>query len=403
MVSAAPVAAPAAQGRTCPARRSAVLLDRRARDCDASSHGIGRPTPPGCIMGYATMAERSLLRSTVRALLAPRRLVPIVVVGGTLVVAQARFSVDPLAVPLGVAMCAVFFFLAPVSWRALFPPEAGPRTFAAPFGRLVVYAIMGASTVLMVGSFLPSVLGMRPTFLTSDVSLLVSTALFWVGGYGLGRDIDMETRLEHAEARAHVMSMEAERAQLLALRSHLDPHFLFNTLNAIAEWCREDGLTAERATLELSAMLRTVMDATHRSSWPLSEELELQRMLLDLHRIRDPEVLQLESRIAVPLPAVEVPPMLLLPLVENAIKHGPASGHGGVIRRCLTLEDDSVVFEIENPGAYLGPRDGGHGLDLVRRRLEHAYAGRATFEIDGVGDRTLARVVIPLRMPLVNT
>ena len=322
--------------------------------------------------------------------------------GGALVVAQARFSIDPLATPLGVLMCAVFFFLAPVSWRALFPPGSGTRTFAAPFGRLLVYGVTGAGTVLMVGSVLPEALGMRITFMTSDVSLLVSVALFWVGGYGLGHDIDMERRLLRAEARADVMTLEAERAQLLALRSHLDPHFLFNTLNAIAEWCREDGETAERATLELSSMLRAMLDATRRTSWPLRRELELQTMLLDLHRIRDPEAFTFDNAVPDPVPDVEVPPMVLLPLVENAVKHGPASGHRGVLTLDVVCEGDTVVYELKNPGPYEGPREEGQGLELVRRRLDHAYEGRASFEIRDTGERTRVRVVLPMRIPAVN-
>ena len=89
--------------------------------------------------------------------------------------------------------------------------------------------------------------------------MLVCLALFLVGGWGLARDIWFERRLARAEAQVVGLAREAERAQLMALRTHLDPHFLFNTLNAIAEWCRQDGETAERAVLQLSAMLRTVL------------------------------------------------------------------------------------------------------------------------------------------------
>ncbi len=343
--------------------------------------------------------SQSLLRSTLRALLQPRRLIPIVVVATPLLVAQVRFSRDPLAGPVGGLMCVVFFLLAPVSWRALFPPTSLPRTFTAPFGRFFVYAVAGAGTVFVVGRFVPGVLGLPATFMTSPTSLLVSTALFWVGGYGLGRDIDMERSLHVAQARAAELTHEAERAQLLALRAHLDPHFLFNTLNAIAEWCREDGATAERATLELSTMLRAVLEGTRRAAWPLSRELELSQMLLDLHRIRDPERLTVELDID-DAPALEVPPMILLPLTENAAKHGPGAGHRGVVRlRARTVGDD-VELSVDNPGRFEGERDGGEGLALVRRRLEHAYGGEASVSIAAEDERTLATIRIPLRVPL---
>jgi signal transduction histidine kinase len=336
-------------------------------------------------------------------LLQPRRVVPIAVVAIPLIVAQVRFSRHPWAGPVGALMCVVFFLLAPVSWRALFPPTERARTFAAPFGRFFVYGVAGAGTVFVVGRLLPGILGMPPTFMTTSTSLMVSTALFWVGGYGLGRDVDMERSLDLAHRRADALAHEAERAQLLALRSHLDPHFLFNTLNAIAEWCREDGATAERATLELSAMLRTVLDGTHRSAWPLAQELELSRMLLDLHRVRDPERLTMDLDVD-GAPSIEVPPMILLPLTENAVKHGPGAGHRGTVRLRAHTVDDAFVFEVDNPGAFAGERAGGQGLDLVRRRLDHAYEGKATLTICPHGDRTLVRVEIPLsaHLPPVN-
>ena len=325
------------------------------------------------------------------------------VVAVPLVVAQHVYSVHPLAAPVGVVMCVAFFLLAPVSWRALFDDdETVRRAFTAPFGRLIVYGVAGAGTVWIVGGLIPDALAMGPTFLTSPTSLVVSTALFWVGGYGLGRDIDLEQHLAQARARADTLAQEAERAQLLALRSHLDPHFLFNTLNAIAEWCREDGETAERATLQLSSMLRTIMAAAKLRTWSLQRELELAGTLLDLHLIRDPGLFELERDVPNPLPDVEVLPMVVLPVVENAVKHGPAAGHRGRLRLHVACDAERVRIEVENPGAFAGPRAGGEGIELVRKRLAHAYGGDASFDIAAVGDRTRACVVIPRRAPEVN-
>lgn len=342
--------------------------------------------------------DRSLLRSTLRALVQPRRLLPIVLLGAVLVIAQDRFSRDPGAAPLGALMCLVFLLVAPVSWRALFPPTLdAPPTFAAPFGRLLVYGLTGAGTVLLVGWALPQRLGIGPTFMTSDVSLLVSVALYWVGGYGLGRHIDLESSLALERGRVRQLAAEAERAQLLALRSHLDPHFLFNTLNAIAEWCREDGEVAEQATLRLSQMLRTVLEATREPSWPLQRELELARTLLDLHRIRDPERFTLHADGLEHAPAVRVPPMILLPLVENAAKHGPNAGHRGPIElRVRAVGGGRLRLEVDNPGRFAGERDGGEGLQQVRLRLAHAYGGAASLRVDAHGERTLACIELPL-------
>ncbi len=343
------------------------------------------------------MPAPSLLRSTLRALLVPRRLVPILVIAIPLVVAQHRYSAERWAAPLGAIMCLAFLLLGPVAWRALFPPDvlSGRPTFGAPFGRLVVYAMLGAGTVALLGDLLPQWFGLGETLMTSDTSLFVSMALFWVGGYGLGRDIDLELGLADARARADAYAHEAERARLLALRAHLDPHFLFNTLNAIAEWCREDGEVAERATLRLSDMLRTILDASRRSAWPLADEIALCRHLFELHLVRDAEAFALAWRVGADVPAVQVPPMILLPLCENAVKHGPAAGHRGTIELGIDADDDGIALWVENPGAYAGPRVGGEGVELVRSRLAHAYVGRATLSVTGKGDRTRAVIRLP--------
>lgn len=104
----------------------------------------------------------------------------------------------------------------------------------------------------------------------------------------------------------------AEQARLIALRSQLDPHFLVNTLNAIAEWRRTDGEAAERAVLELVELLRAVLAGGRAPTWPLSQELALVRRLYALHLLRDGGLFTLEERVPDPLPDVPVPPLLLL-------------------------------------------------------------------------------------------
>ena len=88
-------------------------------------------------------------------------------------------------------------------------------------------------------------------------------------------------------------------------------------------------MVAERATLQLSAMLRDVLAGVKAPTWPLARELELAENLLALHLIRDPELFRLVRKVPERVPELQVPPMILLPLVENAVKHGPAAGHRG--------------------------------------------------------------------------
>jgi signal transduction histidine kinase len=311
------------------------------------------------------------LPGTLRALAEPRRLVPIVAVAIPLVAVQGSLSADPLAAPLGALLAAAFLLVGPWSWRRLGGTRLG----------IAVYGLIGLIIVVAIGKGVPRLLGMGHTFLTADGPLMVCAALYLVGGWGLGRDIGLER--------------EARLAQLLALRSHLDPHFLFNALNAIAEWCRQDGEVAERAVLELAALLRGVLEGVRRGTWPLPRELELARGVLSLHLLRDPTLFEPRVAIEGDLDGVEVPTLILLPLVENAVKHGPSAGHRGAIALTVRRGEGRVEIVVENPGAFRGPRDGGEGLPSVRERLAFLYGRRARLDLDRDGGRTVARLSLP--------
>jgi LytS/YehU family sensor histidine kinase len=289
-------------------------------------------------------------------------------------------------------MCVLFVIVAPVSWRVLFPGRLDLRHGGV---RLLLYAAIAAGVVLPVGVVIPRVLGVGRTLLTAPSSVVVCLALYLVGGWGLARDIWLEGTLARSEARAARLAREAEQAQLLALRSHLDPHFLFNTLNAIAEWCREDGEVAEQAVLQLAGILRAVLEGVRAPAWPLRDELALVESFFALHALRDPERLRVIRRLPEPLPDLPVPPMLLLPLAENAVKHGVAAGQGGEIGLEVAPGAGAVTIRITNAGAFAGRRPGGLGLQMVERRLALAYDGRALFRIGSAQGQTVAEVTVP--------
>ncbi|HEX2688228.1 MAG TPA: histidine kinase [Kofleriaceae bacterium] len=336
-----------------------------------------------------------VLAGTVAGLLAPRRLFPITVVVVPLLSLQQTFSYDAMALPVGMLMCAAFLLVAPTLWRYFFPLHGarGPRWLGAS-----VYGASGVLFMFGIGHGLPELIGMGSTLLTTFPGIVVSVALFWVGGWGLARDIDLEQHLLASQARAAALERFAEHAQLLALRSHFDPHFLFNTLNAIAEWCREDGRVAERAILALSSMLHTIMTAIRTTRWPLAKELELVDALFQMYLIRDPELFVYARDVEAGAAGGDVPPMILLPIAENAMKHGPGAGHRGGVALSVRADAATLVIDLVNPGAYRGPRDGGSGLPMVEQRLRLAYGDRASFAIGADGDdhhRTRATVRVP--------
>jgi len=317
------------------------------------------------------------------------------VVCGPLIGAQWQFGGDFEAVQVGAAMCVAFLLTGPWLWRACFPLG---RPVALRALRALVYGLGGLLVIYGTGAVLPRVMDLSWTFLTDTTSLLVLLALYWVGGWGLGRDIDLEAQLVRERARVEALAQEKEQAQLLALRAHLDPHFLFNTLNAIAEWCREDPAVAEAAIVRLAGMLRTMLGALQADAWSLERELALCGDVAALYQVRDPERFRFRQEGEVP--ELALPPLLLLPLIENAMTHGPAAGHAGEVVLTVTSEATELTLTLVNPGSWTGPRDGGHGIPTVRRRLALRFGEAATLShraLDGPRTETVLRLPLEER------
>ncbi len=337
--------------------------------------------------------------ATWRALAAPRRAIPLALVLVALAATEwlATHSFTALAIDLSLFLA--FFAIAPAAWR-LFCSTAGSSAGRVLAGH-AAYVASCALVVAMIAVALPRAIGADWTFVLHPSAIGVVLVLFAVGGWGLGRDVDLEEGYVAARDRAGQLAIEAERSELLALRAHLDPHFLFNTLNAIAEWCRDDPAVAERATLELAAMLRAMLEGIRAPTWSLASELALASRLFALYEIRDLERFRFELALPDPLPDVELPPMLFLPLFENAITHGPSKGRDGEVRVTIETSDERIELRIENPGAFAGRREGGQGIDMVERRLALAYADRARLSFTTEDDRTITRVSLP-RAPLAR-
>ncbi len=325
---------------------------------------------------------------TLRALAAPRRAGPLVLVTGALLAAQAWYTRAPLHIALGLGAVVGFLALSPYLWRRW---GGGGGRAKRSTGAGVAIAIASMLPGFIGFFVIPRVDGLATDFLGAGLNGVVVGALFLVGGWGLARDIDQEEAIARETARSAELARLAEHAELLALKANLDPHFLFNTLNAIAAWCAEDPAVAEAALLKLATVLRDVYAGISAPTWPLARELALARDVCALHAVRDPEryaaIWDDEGEEAIA--GVPVPPLLLLPVIENAYKHGPSAGHSGPVRVRFEVDGGFVDVVVANPGPFLGPRPGGQGLDLVTRRA--ALVG-GSFAIHGVPGGTEARV-----------
>ena len=298
-------------------------------------------------------------QTTLSALATPRRSGPIAAVVIALVGVELYYG-DWRSALVPVCMSVAFVALAPWSWQRLRGTASG----------IVAYAAGAAAVIAAFGIALPRALDLGPTFLTDAGSLAIAGVLYCVGGWGLGRDIELEHDLEHV--------------RLKAIRAHLDPHFLYNTLNAIAEWCGEDPKVAEEATTRLADMLRAIMEGLEQTAWPLSREIALVEDLLALHALRDAGAFTTKLQIDA---TGDIQPLVLVSVVENAIKHGPRAGHRGEIAVRVTRDGRHLRCEVTNPGTYT-PSDTGRGIATLRKRLA-LDGGRFAIASEGAGTRAV--------------
>ncbi len=194
--------------------------------------------------------------------------------------------------------------------------------------------------------------------------------------------------------RAELLSRESE---LKALKAQVNPHFLFNSLNSISALTSMDPARARDMCIRLSDFLRNSLRLGERISIPFAEELALTKTYLEVEQVRFGERLRIVQDFDGAYADCDVPPLLVQPLVENAIKHGIATlVEGGEIAMTIRRNGQHLRVVVENPFDPDAPatRKTGFGLMNVRNRLEARYGGAARLDIQ-VGDRTY-RVILSL-------
>lgn len=215
--------------------------------------------------------------------------------------------------------------------------------------------------------------------------------------------IDGEVLAESGAIIETLAERDASEARLRLLQSQLEPHMLFNTLANLRALIGVDPPAAQRMVDRLNDYLRATLDASRATTHPLSAEFERLRDYLDLMAIRMGPRLAASFDLPDALRDVPVPPLILQPLVENAIRHGlEPQVAGGRIDVHAAREGDALVLTVHDSGAGFDatqpPRSGRFGMAQVIERVASATSGRGTVDVQSQsGAGTTVRLTLPLQ------
>jgi len=203
------------------------------------------------------------------------------------------------------------------------------------------------------------------------------------------------------ETQAVRLAAQLSEARLGALRMQLNPHFLFNSLNAITVLVR-DGNTADASRMLelLSGVLRQVLQTDRGHETSLAEELDFLERYLAIEQVRFSDRLRPRVEIDASIARAAVPRFLLQPLVENALRHGIARrGDAGLVEIAGRREGETLVLTVRDDGPGLeemAGSAGGVGLSNTRQRLEALYGARASLVVTNAeGGGAIATVRLP--------
>jgi len=203
-----------------------------------------------------------------------------------------------------------------------------------------------------------------------------------------------------SDLRAAELAAELGQARLKHLTAQIEPHFLFNTLNAISNRMHEDVEAADRMISSLGALMRAAYDSDHQVLVPLERELDWLRGYAAMMTERFRGQLSFDLTVAAGLEAVEVPRLLLQPLVENALRHGLPAGRGNLAVD-VSRQGTTLRYIVSDDGVGIGDNTvkPGTGLSNVVRRLELLFPGAHTFTLAA---RHPQGTIVTLSFPVAN-
>ena len=229
--------------------------------------------------------------------------------------------------------------------------------------------------------FRPGRPGPRPWL--DSMGFISRNVIIYLGVIGLAVAVRMTERWYRDEKKRDEREKAATEAELVALKSQVNPHFLFNTLNNIYSLIQIDQDKAQEAVHDLSGMLRYVLYDSEKPSVPLSKETGFLKDYIKLMSMRCSSNVTLDVSLPETDSDKHVAPLLFIPLVENAFKHGISTSEPSSIKIELKEEGEYVSFLVENTSFPKNDSDrsgSGIGVKNLQRRLDMLYPGQHSFE-----------------------
>ncbi len=312
---------------------------------------------------------------------------------------------------MGIAMTSVIYALLYRLEGKSMPFLAGAAFLAAIPGSIIYafvnytafYLVAPTTSILQELAQTPTMHGSRTMAIITDSAV---SWYFFIAAWGVFYvALSYAARMGQAERRAALYRLEAQDAQLRALRYQINPHFLFNTLNALSALVLSGRLAeAEHMITNLADFFRTSLTSDPAADVALADEIGMQRLYLDIEKIRFPERLSTVMDVPAGLEKARVPGMILQPLVENAIKHGVAhsSRPVTVIIRARAA-DGALHLAVEDNAdgraeSSASRRGNGVGLRNVRDRLVARFDGAASLN---TGPREGSGFKVEITLPLL--
>jgi len=247
-------------------------------------------------------------------------------------------------------------------------------------------------------SFVPSLQGIEVRFAERTAIVYGAGCVFYLLAASFHYVSLAQEATHELEARAMETSIQARDAELKALKAQINPHFLFNSLNSISALTSIDPARARDMCVLLGDFLRLTLGLGEKASVHISEELDLLQKYMAIEKIRFGARLRVHEEIQEDSKTCLLPPLLLQPLVENAVKHGIASlPEGGDVRLAVQRQNGRLAILVENSWDPEAPprRSGGLGLKNVQRRLEARYGKEANLRVSAEGELFQVSLSLP--------